>query len=102
MASCVEWVTVTGCLWQLAPPPFCTNTFLCQPTQAWKPFGSSYSYAVKQLGVAEDKVLMVASHPWDVAGAMQVKPDCNALLLRPPKSPVEGDSGHCAPKVQGK
>eukprot|EP00879_Flechtneria_rotunda_P004175 GHRR01004423.1.p1 GENE.GHRR01004423.1~~GHRR01004423.1.p1 ORF type:complete len:293 (+),score=106.72 GHRR01004423.1:569-1447(+) len=39
--------------------------------QAWKPFQSSYIYAVKQLGVSEDRVLMVASHPWDIAGAMQ-------------------------------
>lgn len=41
--------------------------------QAWKPFAASYGYAVKQLGVPEDKVLMVASHPWDIAGAMQVR-----------------------------
>jgi FMN phosphatase YigB (HAD superfamily) len=40
--------------------------------QAWKPFPASYGYAVKQLGLPDDKVLMVASHPWDIAGAMQV------------------------------
>lgn len=39
--------------------------------QAWKPFPASYGYAVKQLGLPDDKVLMVASHPWDIAGAMQ-------------------------------
>eukprot|EP00879_Flechtneria_rotunda_P016779 GHRR01017562.1.p1 GENE.GHRR01017562.1~~GHRR01017562.1.p1 ORF type:complete len:115 (+),score=34.80 GHRR01017562.1:1250-1594(+) len=46
----------------------CCLTLLAQ---AWKPFQSSYIYAVKQLGVSEDRVLMVASHPWDIAGAMQ-------------------------------
>jgi FMN phosphatase YigB (HAD superfamily) len=40
--------------------------------QSWKPFPSSYGYAVKQLGLPDSKVLMVASHPWDIAGAMQV------------------------------
>jgi len=45
--------------------------------QTWKPFPSSYSYAVKQLGVPDDKVLMVASHPWDIAGAMQVRQTAN-------------------------
>jgi 2-haloacid dehalogenase len=51
-------------VWACCPVP-------CVP-QAWKPFSSSYGYAVKQLGVAADKVVMVASHPWDIAGAMQV------------------------------
>lgn len=41
--------------------------------QAWKPFPSSYGYAIKQLGLPADKVVMVASHPWDIAGAMQVR-----------------------------
>eukprot|EP00775_Hariotina_reticulata_P002860 gene2860-3152_t len=39
--------------------------------KVWKPFGSSYSYAVSQLGLSEHQVLMVASHPWDIVGAMQ-------------------------------
>jgi HAD superfamily hydrolase (TIGR01493 family) len=42
--------------------------------QVWKPFSSSYQYAVKQLGVSAERVCMVASHPWDIAGAMQVPP----------------------------
>lgn len=42
------------------------------PCQSWKPFPSSYQFAVKQLGVSADRVCMVASHPWDIAGAMQV------------------------------
>ncbi|KAF6255546.1 HAD-like domain-containing protein [Scenedesmus sp. NREL 46B-D3] len=41
--------------------------------EAWKPFSSSYQYAVKQLGVSAERVCMVASHPWDIAGAMQVR-----------------------------
>lgn len=48
--------------------------------QAWKPFPSSYGYAVKRLGVAADKVVMVASHPWDIAGAMQVGTHALRLL----------------------
>eukprot|EP00878_Enallax_costatus_P003823 GHUV01004039.1.p1 GENE.GHUV01004039.1~~GHUV01004039.1.p1 ORF type:complete len:263 (+),score=72.57 GHUV01004039.1:469-1257(+) len=39
--------------------------------QCWKPFGSAYAYAAKQLGISEDRILMVAVHPWDIAGAMQ-------------------------------
>lgn len=39
--------------------------------ESWKPFPSSYQFAVKQLGVSADRVCMVASHPWDIAGAMQ-------------------------------
>lgn len=40
--------------------------------QTWKPFASSYRYAVSKLGVdAAEEVVMVASHHWDVAGAMQ-------------------------------
>lgn len=39
--------------------------------QAWKPFKQSYSSAVAKLGLPAHSVCMVASHAWDVAGAMR-------------------------------
>jgi hypothetical protein len=55
--------------------PRCLSAFyaLAFVPQVWKPFSSSYQYAVKQLGVSAERVCMVASHPWDIAGAMQVR-----------------------------
>ena len=32
---------------------------------------SSYQYAVKQLGLSPGEVMMIATHPWDLYGAMQ-------------------------------
>lgn len=81
--SCDSCDSLTTLFTYLQPPCRCVCIHLyvlhaaaccCHPShQSWKPFPSSYSYAVKQLGVGDkDKVLMVASHPWDIAGAMQV------------------------------
>ncbi|EFN50965.1 hypothetical protein CHLNCDRAFT_28513 [Chlorella variabilis] len=38
---------------------------------AWKPAPQSYAWAVEQLGLAPGQVMMVASHPWDIYGALQ-------------------------------
>ncbi|KAL4424590.1 hypothetical protein ABPG77_009174 [Micractinium sp. CCAP 211/92] len=39
--------------------------------QAWKPARQSYAFACGQLGLRPDQVMMVASHPWDIQGALQ-------------------------------
>ncbi|MFV2172224.1 haloacid dehalogenase type II [Actinomadura sp. LOL_016] len=37
--------------------------------RAWKPAAAAYRYATDRLGVAPDRTLLVAVHPWDVDGA---------------------------------
>ncbi|OLT10485.1 haloacid dehalogenase, type II [Actinomadura sp. CNU-125] len=37
--------------------------------RAWKPAAAAYRHAVDRLGVAPDRILLVAVHPWDVDGA---------------------------------
>lgn len=39
--------------------------------QAWKPARQSYAFACGQLGLRPEQVMMVASHPWDIQGALQ-------------------------------
>jgi len=36
---------------------------------AWKPAAASYEYAARHCGVAPDRMLLVAVHPWDIDGA---------------------------------
>ena len=38
-------------------------------TQRWKPCHEPYDFAITQLGIPSNRVAMVASHPWDLAGA---------------------------------
>ncbi|GAB4822257.1 hypothetical protein N2152v2_009303 [Parachlorella kessleri] len=38
---------------------------------AWKPARESYGYAVVELGLKPEEVIMVAAHPWDIFGAMR-------------------------------
>ncbi|KAL4421285.1 hypothetical protein ABPG75_010576 [Micractinium tetrahymenae] len=40
--------------------------------QAWKPARESYAFACERLGLRPEQVMMVASHPWDIQGALQV------------------------------
>lgn len=35
----------------------------------WKPAGVAYAYAARMLGLAPERMLMVAVHPWDLDGA---------------------------------
>lgn len=42
-----------------------------QAAGAWKPSPSSYAHAVRELGLRPEEVMLVASHPWDVFGALQ-------------------------------
>ncbi|KAL3157997.1 hypothetical protein ABBQ32_012393 [Trebouxia sp. C0010 RCD-2024] len=44
---------------------------ISQP-KAWKPSSAAYSYAVKQLKLQPEQVMLVAIHPWDCAGAKEV------------------------------
>lgn len=37
--------------------------------RCWKPAPAAYQYAVEQAGVRPDQTLLVAVHPWDIAGA---------------------------------
>jgi 2-haloacid dehalogenase len=37
---------------------------------AWKPHRRAYEFAVQQLGYAPNQVMLIASHPWDVHGAL--------------------------------
>ena len=39
--------------------------------KAWKPSPDAYAFACTALGLPPSEVLMVASHPWDIHGAMQ-------------------------------
>lgn len=39
--------------------------------KAWKPFPAAYHFAVIQLHLAAPEVMLVASHPWDVHGALR-------------------------------
>ncbi len=36
---------------------------------AWKPAASAYAYALASTSVSADRAMLVAVHPWDVAGA---------------------------------
>lgn len=36
---------------------------------AWKPAPAAYAYAAERCGTAPDRMLLVASHPWDIDGA---------------------------------
>ena len=36
---------------------------------AWKPAPAAYRYAAERCGTAPEKMLLVASHPWDIDGA---------------------------------
>ncbi len=36
---------------------------------AWKPAGSSYAYALGELGIEPAQAVLVAVHPWDIHGA---------------------------------
>jgi len=35
----------------------------------WKPAAASYEYAARHCGVAPDRMMLVAVHPWDIDGA---------------------------------
>jgi 2-haloacid dehalogenase len=35
----------------------------------WKPSAAAYEYAARHCGVARDRMLLVAVHPWDIDGA---------------------------------
>jgi 2-haloacid dehalogenase len=37
----------------------------------WKPHPDAYAYAARACGVAPERVLLVAAHPWDVDGAQR-------------------------------
>jgi 2-haloacid dehalogenase len=39
--------------------------------RAWKPAAAAYRYALDQLGARPEETLLVAVHPWDIAGARQ-------------------------------
>jgi len=41
-------------------------------TKAWKPAGDSYIFALNTLLLSPQEVMMVAAHPWDCHGALQV------------------------------
>jgi FMN phosphatase YigB (HAD superfamily) len=38
--------------------------------QAWKPAAAAYRFAASRLGVEPREAMMVASHPWDINGAL--------------------------------
>ncbi|DBA82844.1 hypothetical protein WJX77_008348 [Trebouxia sp. C0004] len=43
---------------------------ITQP-KAWKPSPAAYQFAVKQLNLNPEQVMLVAIHPWDCAGAKE-------------------------------
>lgn len=43
---------------------------ITQP-KAWKPAPAAYNFAVKQLSMKPEQVMLVAIHPWDCAGAKE-------------------------------
>ncbi len=47
-------------------------TLSVEDAGAWKPDPRSYAYAVRECGVAPERALMVAVHPWDLHGAHQI------------------------------
>ena len=42
-----------------------------QDLDAWKPTPRSYLHGCEQVGVAPERALLLATHPWDVNGAQQ-------------------------------
>lgn len=38
---------------------------------AWKPAAAAYEHALRVTGVAADRAMLVAVHPWDIAGAQR-------------------------------
>ena len=50
-----------------------------------KPSAAAYQYAAKQLGIKTSEILMVAAHPWDIAGALAAGGEA-AFIARPNKA----------------
>lgn len=46
------------------------NTLSIDSVKKYKPALETYQYAARTLGVAENEILMVAAHGWDIAGAL--------------------------------
>ena len=42
-----------------------------EDAQGWKPARAAYDYAAEVCGVAPERMLLVAVHPWDIHGAAQ-------------------------------
>jgi FMN phosphatase YigB (HAD superfamily) len=40
-----------------------------EAVRAWKPAPAPYRHAARELGVAPERLMLVAAHPWDCAGA---------------------------------
>lgn len=55
-------------------------------TLAWKPAKESYHFVCNALALPRSEVMLVASHPWDVNGALQAGLKA-AYIQRDPKDP---------------
>lgn len=65
---------------------------------AWKPAPASYAFAAQRLGLAPEQIMMVASHPWDVQGAMQAGMQ-GAYVQRDPSEPYGFPPGAPQPRL---
>lgn len=55
----------------------------------YKPAREAYEYAARELGVPTSRILLVAAHGWDVAGAMAAGCEA-AFVARPGKARIPG------------
>ena len=66
--------------------------------QRYKPAREAYAHAAAEIGVELDRIVLVAAHAWDVAGAMAA--GCTAAFVdRPGKTP---DPGAPAPQLRAR
>jgi 2-haloacid dehalogenase len=62
---------VVGLLERAGLAGLVTRCLSVDAVRRWKPAGEPYRWAAAEVGVAEDRLGLVAAHPWDCAGARE-------------------------------